>query len=314
MSATDAEFAPAKINLALHVRARQADGYHALETLFVFAEVGDTVCLNPPPCGRGLGGGHSAGCLDNSARQRTPTQSSPQEEGLDSGFTLVIDGPFAADLDVHDNLVLRAARALAEVAHHAGGAVLGLTKRLPIASGIGGGSADAAATLRLLNRVWRLNWSLDRLAELGASLGADVPACVHSRPMRGEGRGERLTPVAFPGAAVVLVNPGVAVSTGAVFAAWDRADRGPLGGGDALAAAYAGRNDLEPPAIAVAPAVTEALAALSRQPGARLARMSGSGATCFALVDCDRSATLAAQALKAAHPLWWVASTRLVAS
>ena len=281
MSDHDAEFAPAKVNLALHVRARATDGYHALETLFVFAQVGDTVAFTADA----------------------------------DAFTLGIDGPFAAGLQAGpDNLVLRAARALAKAAHHAGGAALKLTKRLPVASGIGGGSADAAATLRLLNRVWRLGWSLERLAEIGASLGADVPACVHSRSMRGEGRGERLTPLAFPGAAAVLVNPGVAVPTGAVFAAWDRVDRGPLGGGDALAAAHAGRNDLEPPAIALAPVVAEALATLSRVSGARLARMSGSGATCFALLDCDHSATLAAQALKAAHPLWWVASTRLAAA
>lgn len=280
MSGAQAEYAPAKVNLALHVRARGADGYHAIETLFVFAGVGDTVAW--------LGDANEP--------------------------SLMIDGPFAAGLDIADNLVLRAAGALAEAAGHRGGVALALTKRLPVASGIGGGSADAAATLRLLNRVWRLEWPLARLAELGATLGSDVPACVHSRPMRGEGRGERLSPVDFAGAAAVLVNPGVPVPTGAVFAAWDRVDRGALMDGDALAAAHDGRNDLEPPAIALAPAVADAIAALKDAPGASLARMSGSGATCFALFDCDRSATLAARAIEATHPRWWVASTRLSAA
>lgn len=280
MSEAHTEFAPAKVNLALHVRARGTNGYHALETLFVFAEIGDTVAWT-----------HEA-----------------------DAFALAIDGPFADGLDSRDNLVLRAARSLGEAARCSKGAAISLTKRLPVASGIGGGSADAAATLRLLNRVWRLDWSLDRLADLGASLGADVPACVHGRPMRGEDRGGRLSPATFAGAAAVLVNPGVPVSTSAVFAAWDQIDRGPLSFGDALDAARDGRNDLEPPATALAPAVTDVLEALAQEPGVGLTRMSGSGATCFALFDCDHSATVAARMIQAAHPRWWVAATRLSSS
>ena len=275
------EFAPAKINLALHVRRRERDGYHAIETVFVFADVGDTV--------RWLGEG--------------------------DGFTLDLAGRFAGAL-AHDpdNLVLRAARALAEASGVRRGAHLALDKALPVASGLGGGSADAAATLRLLNRVWGLDWPVARLADLGAALGADVPACVHSVPMRGQGRGDRLAPVAFAGSAAVLVNPGVAVSTAAVFGAWDRVDRGALGEVEALRTGLAGRNDLEAPARALAPVIDDALAALAAQPGAGLVRMSGSGATCFGLFADAASAAAAGRAVAAAHPDWWVATTLLSAS
>ena len=277
---SDAEFAPAKLNLALHVRRREADGYHALETLFVFADVGDWVAF----------------------------------EGEGEGFTLAMDGPFAAGLEGDaDNLVLRAARALAAAAGVARGARLRLTKALPVASGLGGGSADAAATLRLLNRVWGLGLPIARLAELGAGLGADVPACVWSVPLRGEGRGERLVPIAFAGAAAVLINPGVAVSTATVFRAWDGVDRGALAGGGAMAAALGGRNDLEAPAIAAAPVIGDVLAKLRAAHGVGLARMSGSGATCFALFADDGTAADAARDIAAARPGWWMKATRLAA-
>lgn len=272
------EFAPAKINLALHVRRREADGYHVIETLFVFADVGDTVSW--------------AGEAD--------------------GFSLEIAGPFAGGLASDgDNLVLRAARALAEVADVRRGGRLMLDKQLPVASGIGGGSADAAATLRLLNRQWGLGWPVERLAILGAAIGADVPACVHGVPMRGEGRGEQLVPIGFAGSAAVLVNPGVAVSTASVFGAWNRQDRGGLAHGDAFAAARAGRNDLEPSALGLAPAIGDALGRLLAAPGATLARMSGSGATCFALFDTQAAADEAARSLAGVRPDWWVAATRL---
>ena len=278
---TASEFAPAKLNLALHVRARAADGYHDLESLFVFADVGDTVTW--------------------------------EGEAAPHASTLTIDGPFAAGLAADaNNLVLAAARTLADAAGVARGARLALTKRLPVASGIGGGSADAAATLRLLNRVWDLGWTLPRLAELGATLGADVPACVHATPMRGEGRGERLVPLDFAGAHALLVNPGVAVSTRAVFAMWDGVDRGALAPGDALAAACAGRNDLEAPARALAPVIGASLTLLAASPGAYLARMSGSGATCFALYDRETDRARAAESVRAAHPGWWVATVNLL--
>lgn len=271
----------AKLNLALHVRRRRDDGYHDLETIFAFTELGDGLTVQP------------ANALD-----------------------LRLGGAFARAVPPGgDNLVLRAARALDAAAGEAGrGATIMLDKRLPIAAGLGGGSADAAATLRLLNRMWNLDWPLDRLAEIGAGLGADVAACVYSRTMRGEGRGEALLPIeaaGLPGTAVVLVNPRVAVPTPAVFARWDGEDRGALGMGDPVAAAAAGRNDLEPAALGLAPVIGKVLDALAGVKGAQVVRMSGSGATCFALFANDHAAAAGAEAVAAAHPDWWVAATRL---
>ncbi len=304
------ETAHAKLNLALHVRRRRPDGYHDLETIFAFTELGDRLTAEPA------------------------------EE-----LSLEIDGPFAEGLSAgEDNLVVRAALALqssqkapfvlspstslrralskdmvAQRSEHAAwfdklttngggkgfGAKLKLTKNLPVASGIGGGSADAAAALRLLNRLWGLDRSLEELAAIGASLGADVPACVHSRALRGEGRGDALTPVetGFKGAPVLLVNPRVGVSTAAVFAAWDGVDRGALGD------AADGRNDLEAPARQVAPVVGEVLRMLAGQPGARMVRMSGSGATCFALFGNRDDRDGAGRVSRASG--WWVAETTL---
>jgi len=278
------ELARAKINLALHVRRRRADGYHELETLFAFCTVGDELGAEPA-----------------------------------AALSLAVEGPFSGPLRADaeaaaDNLVLRAARALAIEAGLTAGARLTLVKNLPVASGLGGGSADAAAALRLLNRLWGLDWPLDRVSAIGARLGADVPVCVHSRPMRGEGVGERLRPITLPPQPLVLVNPGVAVSTAAVFRAWDGNDRGELASGDALQAAQAGRNDLEAPARAIAPAVGAALDSLACQPGAMLVRMSGSGATCFALFESDSARDRAAHAIAADQRGWWVAATRLDAA
>lgn len=274
-----AETAHAKLNLALHVRRRRPDGYHDLETIFAFTELGDE-----------LGAGPGA------------------------GVTLAVDGPFASAVPPgSDNLVLRAAALLDGGAGR--GAALRLTKNLPVASGIGGGSADAAAALRLLNRFWGLDLPLGRLAKLGAGLGADVAACVHSRTLRGEGKGEELVPLddaGLTGAPVLLVNPLVAVPTAAVFARWDGVDRGPLALGDPVSAAAGGRNDLEPPARGLAPSIGEVLDALAACRGAQLVRMSGSGATCFALFATDAALRDAAAALADAHPGWWVAPTRLL--
>jgi 4-diphosphocytidyl-2-C-methyl-D-erythritol kinase len=192
----------AKLNLALHVRRRRDDGYHDLETIFAFTELGDRLTVEPA-----------------------------------AELNLRLDGAFARAVPPGgENLVLRAAKELDAAAGEGGqGATITLDKRLPIAAGMGGGSADAAATLRLLNLLWGLDWPLDRLAEIGAGLGADVAACVHSRTMRGEGRGETLVPIddsGLAGTGVLLVNPRVAVPTPAVFARWDGEDRGPLGAGD----------------------------------------------------------------------------------
>jgi 4-diphosphocytidyl-2-C-methyl-D-erythritol kinase len=267
------EHAPAKINLALHLRRRRDDGYHDLETIFAFTDFGDT-----------LSG----------------------EAAHDLGLSL--SGPTAAAADVgDDNLVLRAARMLAAAAGVPAHARLHLEKRIPVAAGLGGGSADAAAALRLLNRLWRLDWPLERLAALAAPLGADVPVCVFSRTMFGAGKGEAVSdwPHDVSGTPVLLINPGVAVPTGPVFAGWDRQDRGGIAAHAALAEL---RNDMTAAAIAIAPEIAAVLAALAAT-GATLTRMSGSGATCLGLYATGAQRDAAAAAL-AGHG-WWQAATHI---
>ncbi len=267
------EFAPAKLNLALHLRRRRDDGYHDLETIFAFADFGDTLTASPA-----------------------------------DGLSLQVTGGYAAAAGQGmDNLVGRAARALADAAGVAAGAALVLDKQIPVAAGMGGGSADAAATLRLLNRLWGLDWPLARLAALAARLGADVPACVESCTCFGTGRGDELMPwpVSVAGTPVLLVNPRVAVPTGPVFAGWDRIDRGGIAAGAKLATL---RNDMTDAAITIAPVIGDVLAALART-DAIMVRMSGSGATCFALYD-DEAALAAASAAIADHG-WWVQPTHL---
>lgn len=272
---TAEEFAPAKINLALHVRARMPDGYHRIETIFAFAQAGDRLSASPS-----------------------------------DRLTLTIDGPFSAGLSVGpDNLVLRAAQALREASGVSAGAALALHKCLPVAAGIGGGSADAAAALRLLARMWRTDAPLDPIAR---ALGADVPACLLGRTVRGKGRGDALASMVsdqLSGTPLLLVNPRVAMPTGPVFAGWDGKDRGPLGDGDPLAAALAGRNDLEAPAIAIAPVIGNLLAWLRACPGAILTRMSGSGATCFALFEHEADRARAAEHARRTWP--WCLETAL---
>jgi len=272
------ETAPAKINLALHVRRRRADGYHDLETLFAFCRDGDKVTVEPA-----------------------------------ATTSLTLTGPFAAVLAgevQEDNLVTRAARRFGERFGVTGGHAITLDKHLPIASGIGGGSADAAATLRALARLHDVPLDHAELFALAAGLGADVPACLLGRTARGEGKGDALRPLPPLGdRPVLLVNPGVAVSTAAVFGRWDQVDRGPLGEGEAMSVAAEGRNDLEPPARAIAPQIDAVLALLERAAGVELARMSGSGATCFAIfrdMVARDAATRTASALG-----WWVLPTFL---
>jgi 4-diphosphocytidyl-2-C-methyl-D-erythritol kinase len=282
------EFAPAKINLFLHVGDKRADGFHELESLVVFADVGDALTFEPAET-----------------------------------LTLKIDGPFGEGLAAeNDNLVLRAARALAAQAGRAAGAAITLTKNLPVASGIGGGSADAAAALRGLRRLWQLDLPDAALPALAATLGSDVPVCVESKSAWMEGRGERVTPApGVPGAALVLVNPKVAVPTGPVFQALKT--RSGVGGVDhavvlkdaksLVAFLKTTANDLQPPALQIAPVVGEVLGELSRMPGALLWRMSGSGATCFGLFEDEATAAMAAIALTHSHPGWWVQATRIAA-
>jgi 4-diphosphocytidyl-2-C-methyl-D-erythritol kinase len=230
------------------------------------------------------------------------------------GVSLRMSGPFAALLSAEDNLVVRAARGFLETFGMAGGVALHLEKNLPVASGIGGGSADAGAALRLLARRHHVALGDPRLAALAAGLGADVPACLASVTARGEGRGDRLEAIpaaALSGMPLLLVNPGLPLSTGEVFRAWDRIDRGPLGRGDPLAAALAGRNDLEAPAKRLLPPIGEVLDLLAAQPGTLIVRMSGSGATCFALFESDAARDAADRTIGQSKPGWWRLSSTL---
>lgn len=283
MALTETAFA--KVNLALHVRGKRPDGYHELESLFVFADEGDQLL----------------GVL-----------------GSDDHISLGLRGPFGHLLHVGpDNLVVKAARALQSHIGEQRGAALVLTKNLPVASGIGGGSADAAAALRLLLRLWDVPLPAERLHEVALSLGSDVPACLTSVTQLVSGRGELLRRHAMPeldGRPMLLVNPGIALSTARIFAGWDRLDRGPLRADDLAQLAGEGRNDLQRSAIAEAPVVAQVLDMLARCQGTRLVRMSGSGATCFALFDDDEACGQAARAVQAAHPQWWVAETRIRAA
>jgi 4-diphosphocytidyl-2-C-methyl-D-erythritol kinase len=277
------ERAPAKINLFLHVGDKRADGFHPLQSLAVFTDLGDVLNFAPA-----------------------------------AGLSLNVDGPFAASLaQESDNLVLRAAHAL-KADMYDQGAAIALTKNLPVASGIGGGSADAAAALRGLSQLWNLPQDEAGLGAIAAGLGSDIPVCVGARPAFMEGRGEILKPVAsLPRLAMLLVNPGVAVATKDVFAGLS--NRSGVGmtlsqgrfrdTADLLRFLETTTNDLEAPARALQPVIGEALAAIAALPGALFTRMSGSGATCFGLFADDGCSSRAADLLRAAHPDWWIAPT-----
>ena len=220
---------------------------------------------------------------------------------------------FAGRADIDGNLVMRAARSLQAATGITAGADIRLDKRLPVASGIGGGSADAAATLRLLTCLWNFAAEDAVLQQLSLLLGSDVPACLASTTQLVRGRGELLEAQALDDLSsrpMLLVNPRVGVSTASVFAGWDRIDRGPLDALDIDGLARAGRNDLEAPALLLVPVIGEVLEALQAQ-APRLVRMSGSGATCFALFDDEQGRRQAADALRRDHPDWWVMETRI---
>jgi 4-diphosphocytidyl-2-C-methyl-D-erythritol kinase len=262
------EIAPAKINLALHVRGKLSDGRHAIETVFAFCTDGDKL-------------------------------SGDKADEL----SLEVVGPFAGDAPSdEDNLVLTAARALAEQSGVQAGASLRLEQRLPVASGIGGGSADAAAALRLLTSMWGTDPA--HAQAVAPALGSDVPACLLSMTARGTGTGDELELVdaGVSGTPVLLVNPRIALSTAEVFGGWDGVDRGPLGDW------RSGRNDLEVPATKIVPLIGGVLDWLSLQAGVEVARMSGSGATCFALFDSDDARDRAAEAVPRE---WWHLATTL---
>jgi 4-diphosphocytidyl-2-C-methyl-D-erythritol kinase len=277
MAAVLAEDAPAKINLFLHIVGKRADGYHLLDSLVVFAGLGDRLLASG-----------------------------------DAALSLTLTGPFAAGLAGEaDNLVLRAARMLAEAAGIAPTGRLVLEKNLPVASGIGGGSADAAAALRLLCRLWGIAPDAGTLSAIALRLGADVPVCLAGRAARMTGIGETLDLApALPPFGIVLVNPGVAVSTADVFRARGGGFSSPAGlppgWTDAAAMASdleAAANDLEAPAIALCPEIRVALEAMAEQPDCLLTRMSGSGATCFGIYPDAETAQRRASALARAG--WW---------
>ena len=262
------ELAPAKVNLALHVRGKLPDGRHRIETVFAFCTDGDEVAAT-----------------------------------TSDGLSLSLAGPFARELgDSKDNLALKAARALRERAGVAQGAALTLTKKLPVASGIGGGSADAAAALRLLTRLWGIDPA--HVTKIAPTLGADVPACLLSLTARGDGAGDELTLVdaGVSGKPVLLVNPRVELSTADVFARWSGEDKGPLEGW------HTGRNDLEGAAVEQVPLIGTVLAWLAVQPGVEVVRMSGSGATCFALFASEEARDNAEVAVPRE---WWRLATYL---
>ncbi len=285
-------YAPAKVNLFLHVLRRLPDGYHELESLIVFVDVGDRLSVSEA-----------------------------------SGFQVEVGGPFAnllSDEPVSDNLVHRAGAQLMARAGAEFGGHLRLEKNLPVAAGLGGGSADAAAALRLLKDFWRLDVSRDDLQALGLELGADIPVCLDCRPAFVGGIGEDLTPAGpLPDAWAVLVNSGTPVPTGKVFKgldpdnlagqpgpsvpAEDFADARRLG-----AALARTRNDLEASALRVAPDIADVIGQIERQPGCLLARMSGSGGTCFGLFETRQEAEEAARRIAAHHPRWWAQAGRLL--
>ncbi|MFN3232446.1 MAG: 4-(cytidine 5'-diphospho)-2-C-methyl-D-erythritol kinase [Alphaproteobacteria bacterium] len=282
-----AETAYAKVNLYLHITGIRDDGYHELDSLFAFLELGDRLVFSPAP-----------------------------------DLSLKAKGPFGSDVpETGDNLVLRAARALQQATDCSSGAEIVLDKRLPVASGIGGGSADAAATLRGLNKLWHLGQSDTTLEHIGATIGADVPACVSSRMAYISGIGETLQPASERHSAwLVLVNPGVSLSTPLVFQRFDETYSAlhqpeglvPQDRLDSwIAALHARENVLQPAACEKAPVIDRVIRALSATAGCSFARMSGSGATCFGVFADSSTAADAAAHLSRDHPDWWVACSKL---
>lgn len=283
------QFAPAKVNLALHVTGRRADGYHLLESLAVFTRFGDRVSIEP------------------SERD-----------------AFSVSGPYARDVPADEtNLVLKARDALRSLCGPARATPVAITleKNLPVAAGIGGGSSDCAAVLRGLGSIWGLDPGDAALERIGGALGADLPMCLAARPLVARGTGEVLSPVAgFPTLGLVLVNPGVGVSTPAVFSALQKRDNDglpPLPSQldfrtlrDWLGAT---RNDLEDAARSIEPSVDAAKGAL-QEAGAGFARMSGSGATCFGIFETGNMAKRAAALIRSHHPGWFVAATRSMPS
>lgn len=278
--------APAKINLYLHVVGQRDDGYHLLDSLIVFAGIGDEISAH---------------------------------ESDDLEFSIA--GPFAhALINEADNLVVRAAHALADAAGVPAAANIRLTKNLPVAAGIGGGSADAAAALIALQQLWRIDLPPGEITGIARALGADVPVCLASTPSFVGGVGEFITDAPdLPDAWLVLANPRVPVATPDVFAAhgsdWSKSGRflnSPESAAELAALLSERRNDLTKAATGIAPEIAATIAALGDTPGALLARMSGSGATCFALFAGEDEARRAEAELRERYPGWWVAAAPII--
>ncbi len=273
------ETAYAKINLALHIRRRREDGYHELETLFAFVDDGDRLTV-----------------------------------ALAETDSLTIDGEFAEGLSSGpDNLIFRAVALARDLGASVPPLAIALEKNLPVAAGLGGGSADAGAVLRLIHRNWPGALTLEALSAASAALGADVPACVSSQTLLGTGVGDILHTIAdsdVSGMPVLLVNPDVPLPTGPVFKGWDGEDCGPLGEGGVLARTRGGRNDLQAPAMALCPEIDDVMTMLRAQLPV-VARMSGSGATCFALFSSDAAMEAAANRIWDDQPDWWLMAGHL---
>jgi 4-diphosphocytidyl-2-C-methyl-D-erythritol kinase len=289
VAASLAALAPAKVNLALRILGRRADGYHELESLVVFAGCGDRLTFDAGP-----------------------------------SLDLEVSGPTAGQSGaIADNLVLRAAKALTDKVPGLTVGRFALTKELPAGAGLGGGSADAAAALRLLADANGLAFDDPRLVAVARATGADVPVCLDPRPRVMRGIGDILSaPLALPKLGMIIVHPGIAMPTPPVFKALgltpgERCSGGRASGAvpderEALLAWLAGeRNDLEPPAIGIAPAIADVLGAIAALPGCRLARMSGSGSACFGLFDTEAAAAVVRHGLAEAHPGWWARATSI---
>ena len=279
--------APAKINLYLHITGIRDDGYHLLDSLVVFASVHDIIMIEPA-----------------------------------NTLILINQGPFGKDLPItDDNLVMRTAKKLQKLIGINDGAKITITKNLPIASGVGGGSADAAAAIKGLFRHWGIPPSLHDLSSLALGLGADVPICLFGQAAFMGGIGEQINPVyALPEAPMVLVNPRVGVSTPAIFKARkagfsiaNRFDTIPTTLHDLIDLLIENRgNDLTEPAIQIVPIISDILHQIKMTPGCQLARMSGSGATCFGFYHTQYEANEAAELIRNSHPEWWVVATRMI--
>lgn len=286
-------FAPAKVNLYLEITGKRPDGYHLLESLVVFVDFGDRLSVQL------------------------------QTDGI---LSCTVNGPFARDvahLPEGNNIVLRAAEQLRQSGKTGLGASMVLEKHLPVAAGIGGGSSDAAAALNALNHLWHCAHTTRSLAAIGLELGADIPVCLQApRPMHMTGIGEQLTSVSLPALPIVLVNPGVGVATGDIFrriappflAATGWENLAEPGQEACIEALRHRRNDLHPAAERLCPEIGDVLSALHASKGCEIARMSGSGATCFGIFESLEAAQKAASVLRKTHPHWWVQPCRTLTS